>query len=466
MKIRNLIHKLFNEENGNGGGGGGDGGGGTLSPFQQFLKQRADGDGTTPPTETPKKTEEKPAETPPPGSTAQKSTVEESGKEEDSLFSLAKIVASGLKPETVKPTEQTKKADEPPPSDDDDVVAEVLAKVGAAPDANAGTNAQFEYVKKTRDAFRSKITEINAELKKMRDTGTDKIDKAEYNKLLEERRAVEEARKKDAETIEALKTRLAQFDLREDPDYQEKYVKPIRKSEGELMETIQMIGGADAEELQSNVVRVLSIQDDKEFRAAATELAEQMNSPLDGQELRSRLFSLRKLYVEQQVALARMPDTQKEIFARKRERQAVEAAAFLETKIVQAAREMREVDPMIQMMETGPLAKMLERHHGVLSQVDSQIDTIIKDDIIKRGAPESKVAQVVVMAKQRMRERLVFGALVEDYIQQTEDYNALKSQYQRLTGKTWAGSPLPEKKDAETGEKVGSLAELFRRRAS
>ena len=447
--IKPRFHPLFEEENGSNGSGD------TMSPFAKFVAERSQSvENPNPEQKEGAKPQEKPA--------SEASGGDKPQEGEQSLLDLAKTLAGGLKAaQKPEKKEEVKEAQ----GEEDPILAEIQTKLGPPPAADAGVSAQFEYVNKSREAMREKLVEINAEMKRMRETGQDKIDKAEYSKLIEDRKLLEEARSKDKETIDALKERLAQYDLREDPDYQERYVKPIRLAESDMVETINMVGGEDAETLQQNVVRVLSIQDDKTFRAEATNLAQQLDSTLDQQELRSKLFNLRKLYVEQQVALAKMPELQKEVFARKKERQAAEASAFLEAEVVKAHREMKAVDPIIAMMETGPLATLLDKQKGALSLVDTRIETILKEDITKRGAPSSDLAQVVVMAKQRMRERLVFGTLVENYIQQTEDYEALKAQYAKLTGKSW-GTTLPEKIDAETGEKVESLGDLFRKRAA
>lgn len=432
----------FREEEGEAQGGGA----GDESPFAKFARERmadAPEPGVTQ-TAAPAKAEEKPLEAP----------VEP--KDMD-LASLAAALSG------VKPKAEPKPKEAPRASDDEDpLVKEILDSVGPAPDKSAGTAEQFEYVKKTRAALAQRVKDIASEMEKMRKEGTSK-DNPEYAEMLKEKKALEDARKTDSELIAELRRKMAVYDLREDPEYQQKYVQPIKDAERNLVQTLEIVSGEDFAELQGAVIRALGTDDAAKFRAAATEIAQSLPNQMDGVDVRNQMFKLRELYLAQQRGLTDMQKLTGDLAQSKAERRRMEAGVFMEKNLSAAQMRMEEADPMLAIMKTGPIAQILDNASGELKLVDNRLHQIIQADIGERGMPSQDMADLVVMAKQRMRERVVFQKILTAYIEEKKDTDLLREQYRRLTGKPWAERGA-DKIDGASGEKVESLADLYRKR--
>lgn len=386
-----------------------------------------------------------------------KNTDESQSRQSPSLLEAAKLLTGNTDNRTDR-----QKADKKHDTDPD--LADIYEEIGEAPGSDAGTGAQFDYVKKARLAFENRLKQARAELKVLKaGSGKSESEKAAIEQAKREVEAIRTEAERLATEKAALQKELAVYDIRHDPEFKEKYMEPIRQAEASILSTISTAADpSNQDAFRRDAIRVLSITDENDFRRQATALALELPNVLDQTQFRNEMIALRKLYMDQRSALENLDKLKPDLAKTREARNEYHANEFLTRGIEEANMRLAEHDPIVMVMRQAPVQAILEQHSDSLKAMDLRIDAIIKADIRERGKPPAETQQLYALARQRSRERVLLGAFMADYQALQEEHQKLVRQYQRATGRPWAESG-PSRERASSDE-VDSFAELAKRR--
>lgn len=383
--------------------------------------------------------------------------------EPDSLASLARRSAAGGDGPTTPAA--TDKQDDFDFSISDDAFPDHDAFKGLVkPAKDARRGEHIAYVKKVGEAWRAYGHSQREEREKLEKNLGERSQEVEQfrGRVSEFEKKITGMTELEKRAAEA-ERRLAMMDIQYDPEFQRRFVDPIREREASI-DSVLNLAGAQKPALFRALSEAVAKPDAEFYPAALAAMRGVIPDAMQGQVI-TELRSLRGLYVERTKALEKAPDAKAFLERERTESRRTSGERWLSDTYRRLEEDMLTKSSGIRVLLEDPSVKaLLEPHKGTLGEINANFPRVVRAAAERLGGDiPDELMSYALLGKEMLPMMFVNAEMLRSYesmrSELEETKRALQVELQRKGGGDGGGGGNGESEPT-------SMAEIARLRTA